>query len=77
MAAANLELCKGQCAAKAVLPVLDLAQQVRNKVTPDWGQVTGKGLLGVTFGMDGCYWLELCKGHCAAKAVLPFLDLAR
>ena len=73
MAATGLELCKGHFSAKAVLPFLDLARQVRKNVTPDWGQVTGKGLFGVTLDMDGCYWFGALQGrlHCNSSSAIP------
>ena len=72
MAATGLELCKHHFIAKAILPCLDLARQVRNKVTPDWGQVTGKGLFGVTLDMAGCYWFGALQGplHCKSNSAL-------
>ena len=74
MAATGLELCKGHFIAKAVLPFLDLARQVRKKVTPDWGQVSGKGLFGVTLDMDGCYWFGALQGplHCKTNSAFPW-----
>ena len=77
MAATGLELCKDHFISKPILPFLGFARRVRNKVTPDLGQVTGKGLFGVTLDMDGCYWFGALQGHFIATAVLPFLDLAR
>ena len=73
MAATGLELCKHHFIAKAVLPFLDLARQVRNKVTPDWGQVTGKGLCGVTLDMDSCYWFGALPAplHCRSSSAFP------
>ena len=70
MAATGLELCKGHFTAKAVLLFLDFARQVRNKVSPDWGQVTGKGLSGVTLVVDGCDWLGALRGppHCKSNS---------
>ena len=74
MAATGLELCKGHFIAKAVLPFLDLARRVRNKVTPDLGQVTGKGLFGVTLDMDGCYWFGALQAplHCKSSALAAY-----
>ena len=73
MAATGLELCQGHFIAEAVLPFLDLARQVRNKVTPDWGQVTGKSLVGVTLVVDGCYWFGALQAplHCRSSSAFP------
>ena len=73
MAATGFELCKGHFIAKAVLPFLDLARQVRNKVTPDLGQVAGKGLFGVTLDMDGCYWFGALPAplQCKSSSAFP------
>ena len=72
MAASGLDLCQGHFIEKPVLPFLDLARQVRNKVTPDWGQVTGKGLFGVTLDVDGCYWFGALRGALNCKSSSAF-----
>ena len=80
MAATGLELCEGHRTAKAIQQQsnpgsgpshgkgLVRGSWIGNKVSPDWGQVTGKNLFAVTLVADGCYWFGALQGPLQGKS---------